>query len=48
MKASNSLWAKKLEGKMPEGIAREIDIYETEIGLRKQGKLDERVFDPPK
>ena len=44
MKASNSLWAKKLEGKMPEGIAREIDIYETEIGLRKQGKLDERVF----
>jgi sulfite reductase (ferredoxin) len=44
VKASNSLWAKELEGKMPEGIAREIDIYETEIGLRKQGKLDERVF----
>jgi sulfite reductase (ferredoxin) len=44
VKASNSLWAKELEGKMPEGPAREIDIYETEIGLRKQGKLDERVF----
>jgi sulfite reductase (ferredoxin) len=44
VKASNSLWAKELQGKMPEGIAREIDIYETEIELRKQGKIDERVF----
>ena len=44
MKASNSLWQEQLAGKMPEGLAREIDIFETEIALRKQGKLDERLF----
>ena len=44
MKASNSLWTKELAGKMPEHLAREIDIFEAEIALRKQGKLDERLF----
>ena len=44
MKVSNSLWAEQLSGKMPEPLAREIDIFETEIALRKQGKLDERLF----
>src|SRR6201998_1061167 len=44
MKASNSLWQKELAGKTPEALAREIDIYETEIELRKQGKVEERVF----
>src|ERR1700686_4798181 len=44
MKASNSLWQKELAGKMPEELAREIDIFETEIALRKQGKLEERLF----
>ena len=44
MKASNSLWAEKLAGKIPEGLGREIDIFETEIALRKQGKLEERLF----
>jgi len=44
MKASNSLWKSQLDGKMPEPLAREIDIFETEIALRKQGKLEERLF----
>src|ERR1700726_5319156 len=44
MKASNSLWQKELAGKTPEALAREIDIYETEIALRKQGKVEERLF----
>lgn len=44
MKVSNSLWQKELAGKMPEALAREIDIFETEIALRKQGKLEERLF----
>ena len=44
MKASNSLWQKELAGKMPEALGREIDIFETEIALRKQGKLEERLF----
>jgi sulfite reductase (ferredoxin) len=44
MKASNRLWKDRLDGRMPEQLAREIDIFETEIELRKQGKLDEKLF----
>jgi sulfite reductase (ferredoxin) len=44
MKASNSLWAERLAGKIPEALAREIDTFEIEIGLRKQGKFEERLF----
>jgi len=44
MKVSNELWAEQLSGKLPEPLAREIDIFETEVTLRKQGKLDERLF----
>ncbi len=44
MKVSNGLWKEQLAGKMPEGLAREIDIFEAEINLRKLGKLEERVF----
>src|SRR5216683_783127 len=44
MKVSNSSWAERLAGKIPELLAREIDIFETEITLRKQGKIDERLF----
>lgn len=44
MKVSNSLWAERLAGKLPEPLAREIDIFETDIALRKQGKVDERLF----
>src|SRR6267154_1968072 len=44
MKVSNSSWAERLTGKIPESLAREIDIFETEITLRKQGKIDERLF----
>jgi sulfite reductase (ferredoxin) len=44
MKASNAVWAEKLEGQMPEALAREIEIFEAELSLRKQGKIDERVF----
>src|SRR5690348_10427513 len=44
MKASNSSWKEQLTGRMPEALAREIDNFETEIALRKQGKLDEKLF----
>src|SRR5947208_11394672 len=44
MKASNSGWKNELAGKVPEHLAREIDNFETEIVLRKQGKLDEKLF----
>jgi sulfite reductase (ferredoxin) len=44
MKASNALWKARLAGCIPESLSREIDIYETEIDLRKKGKVEERVF----
>jgi sulfite reductase (ferredoxin) len=44
MKASNGQWQQQLAGKLPDALAREIDIFDAEIALRKQGKLDERVF----
>jgi sulfite reductase beta subunit-like hemoprotein len=44
MKASNHLSAERLTGKIPEALGREIDIFETEVALRKTGKIDERVF----
>src|SRR2546425_12844732 len=44
MKASNLLWKEHLGGKIPEALGREIDVFETDIALRKQGRLDERLF----
>ena len=44
MKASNSLWKDNLAGKLPENLAQEVDIFESELGLRKQGKFDERLI----
>jgi sulfite reductase (ferredoxin) len=44
MKSSNALWKEKLAAKIPANLAGEIDGYETDIALRKQGKMDERVF----
>jgi sulfite reductase (ferredoxin) len=37
-------WKDKLQGTLPEDLAREIDIFETQIELRKQGKMDEKLF----
>ncbi len=44
MKASNHLWRDRLIGQMPPALAAEIDIFEEELTLRRQGKIDERVF----
>lgn len=37
-------WKEALQGKMPEHLEREIDVFEGQMELRKQGKLDEKVF----
>src|SRR3972149_2657900 len=37
-------WKQTLAHLMPTDLAREIDIFETQIELRKQGKIDEKVF----
>jgi sulfite reductase (ferredoxin) len=37
-------WKEKLAGSIAPELGREIDIFETQIELRRQGKIDERVF----
>lgn len=44
MKASNAIWKERLKGKLPEPLGSELDQYETEIGLRLQGKMEDKVF----
>jgi len=44
MKASSTMWKQCLAGRLPEQLAQEIDAFETEMELRRQGKIDEKVF----
>ncbi len=44
MKSSNALWKERLSGKLPGALASEIEVFETEISLKRQGKLDDRLF----
>src|SRR6266446_1399242 len=37
-------WKEKLGAKIPVELGREIDIFEQHMELRKQGKMDEKVF----
>ncbi len=37
-------WKEKLGDRIPAELGREIEIFENEITLRKQGKIDEKVF----
>jgi len=37
-------WKEQLAAKIPPELGREIDIYETQIELRKLGKIDEKLF----
>ncbi|MBL9025404.1 MAG: nitrite/sulfite reductase [Myxococcales bacterium] len=37
-------WKDVLAEAMPEALAREIDIFETQIHLRKEGKIEEKLF----
>ncbi|HZD40641.1 MAG TPA: nitrite/sulfite reductase [Terriglobales bacterium] len=37
-------WKEKLAGKIADDLGREIDIFEQQMELRRQGKIDEKVF----
>ena len=37
-------WKEALVGKLPSELGREIDVFEQQMELRKQGKTDEKVF----
>ena len=41
---SVATWKEKLGGQVPPEMAREIDQFEAQMHLRKQGKIEERVF----
>ena len=37
-------WKEELANQLDEKLAQEIDIYETQMELKRQGKLDEKIF----
>ncbi|HTM20182.1 MAG TPA: nitrite/sulfite reductase [Kofleriaceae bacterium] len=39
-----SLWKERLADRMPAALADEIDAFETQMELRRRGKVDEKVF----
>ncbi len=41
---SESTWKSFLHGSLPASVEQEIDQFETEIQMRSQGKIDEKVF----
>jgi sulfite reductase (ferredoxin) len=41
---NESNWKEKLADKIPADLGREIDIFEQQMELRKQGRIDEKVF----
>ncbi|PWU01828.1 MAG: sulfite reductase [Terriglobia bacterium] len=44
MKTSNALWKECLQGRLPQALAAEVDKFESEVLLKKQGKIDDKVF----
>ncbi|HTE54207.1 MAG TPA: nitrite/sulfite reductase [Kofleriaceae bacterium] len=37
-------WKESLQDRMPAALAEEIDVFETQMTLRRQGRLDEKIF----
>jgi sulfite reductase (ferredoxin) len=44
MSSSSKTWKETLGPRIPEAWGREIDIFETQIELRKKGKIEEKLF----
>ena len=44
MKTSNGLWRECLQGQLPQPLASELDKFESEVLLKKAGKMDDKVF----
>lgn len=41
---SAQIWKKKLQNQMPQDWSQEIDDFETELFLKKQGKIEDKIF----
>ncbi|MGH7818558.1 MAG: nitrite/sulfite reductase [Candidatus Binatia bacterium] len=39
-----STWKERLRGRIPDELDREIDIYETQLELKRQNKLEDKIF----
>ena len=37
-------WKDTLGARIPDDLGREIDTYENQIALKRQGKIDDKVF----
>ncbi|HVR00907.1 MAG TPA: hypothetical protein VMT47_02135, partial [Polyangia bacterium] len=44
MNPSSKTWKQTLGQRIPEAWGREIDIFETQIELRKKNKIEEKLF----
>ena len=44
MKASNGLWKERLGDRIPSDFGAEIDVFENEIALKRQDRIEDRVF----
>jgi sulfite reductase (ferredoxin) len=44
MSSESRTWKSTLGARIPEGWGREIDIFETQMELRKRGKIEEKLF----
>src|SRR3984885_11410893 len=44
MKSSNLQWKARLGDRVPAHLGAELDVFENEIALKKQGKIEDRVF----
>ena len=44
MSESRTTWKEVLGAKVPAAMTEEIDEFESQMGLRKQEKIDEKVF----
>jgi len=42
--STSTTWKERLAGKISADMAEEIDAFETQIHLRKQGKMEEKLF----
>src|SRR5690348_18158413 len=44
MKTSNGLWKECLQGRIAQPLASELDKFESEVLLKKAGKMEDKVF----
>src|ERR1700704_5170312 len=42
--SANRTWKEVLGARVPEAWGREIDVFETQMALRKKGKIEEKLF----